>query len=93
MGIRASSTCDIILKNVRVSKDNILGNIGEGFIIAMEQLQLARVGVAAQALGIAQASLELSLSYSKQRYIFGKPLFDMQLIKVVFLNKICIKNI
>lgn len=82
MGIKGSSTCDLILDNVRIHKDNILGNIGDGFIIAMEQLQLARIGVAAQALGIAQAALDLAVDYANNRNLFGKQLIEMQLIKV-----------
>lgn len=82
MGIRASSTCDVTLDDVRVSNKNRLGDIGEGFVIAMEQLQLARIGVAAQALGIAQASLDLAVSYAIDRSLFGKQLLDMQLVKV-----------
>lgn len=82
MGIKASSTCDVILEDVRVNKKNVIGKIGEGFFIAMAQLQLARIGVAAQALGIAQASLDLAVTYATERHLFGKQLIDMQLVKV-----------
>lgn len=82
MGIKASSTCDIILNDVRVPRNNVIGNIGEGFSIAMAQLQLARIGVAAQALGIGQAALDLAVNYANQRNMFGKQLIDLQLVKV-----------
>lgn len=83
MGIKASSTCDIILNDVRVPRNNVIGNLGEGFSIAMAQLQLARIGVAAQALGIGQAALDLAVNYANQRNMFGKQLIDLQLVKVV----------
>ncbi|KAG4076168.1 hypothetical protein HA402_014717 [Bradysia odoriphaga] len=67
MGIKGTSTSSIILQDCRVHKDNLIGNIGEGFQIAMAQLQLARIGVASQALGIAQVSLDLAVSYASTR--------------------------
>ncbi len=81
MGIRGTSTCSIILQNYRVHKSNVLGNIGEGFPMAMTQLQLARIGVSSQALGIAQASLDLSVSYANSRHLFGRQMIDLQLVK------------
>lgn len=82
LGVRASSTCDIILQDVRVPKENILGEIGQGFSLAMKQLQLGRIGVASQALGIAQASLDLAVKHACDRKIFGQNLIDIQLVKV-----------
>lgn len=82
MGIRASSTCDIRLCDVRVPSRHMVGEMGEGFSIAMEQLQEARIGVAAQALGIAQAALDLAVEYAHKRILFGKQLSEMQLVKV-----------
>lgn len=82
MGIRASSTCDIRLRNVRVPSRQMIGELGEGFSIAMEQLQEARIGVAAQALGISQAALDLAVDYSHKRILFGKQQSEMQLVKV-----------
>lgn len=81
MGIKGTSTCSIILQDCRVPKDSLIGNIGEGFHIAMTQLQLARIGVASQAVGIAQASLDLSVSYASRRHLFGKQMIDLQLVK------------
>lgn len=81
MGIRGTSTCNIILQDYRVHKSNVLGSIGEGFQIAMTQLQLARIGVSSQALGIAQASLDLAVSYANNRHLFGKQMIELQLVK------------
>ena len=82
LGIRASSTCDIILNNVQLPDTNVIGGIGNGFEIAMRQLQLGRIGVAAQALGIGQAAFELAVKYSYQRTVFGERLCNKQLVKV-----------
>lgn len=85
MGIRASSTSDICLDKVYVPRANVVGTIGQGFAIAMTQLQLARVGVAAQALGIAQAALDVAVEYAAQRRMFGQQLIDLQMVKVGFV--------
>ncbi|XP_018322184.1 short-chain specific acyl-CoA dehydrogenase, mitochondrial-like [Agrilus planipennis] len=82
MGIRASSTCNIILEDVRIPKENVLGNVGEGFKIAMSQLDNARVGISAQALGIAQAALDCAVDYSSQRKAFGRPINEMQAVQL-----------
>lgn len=82
MGIRASSTSDICLNDVLVPSANVIGGIGEGFSIAMAQLQLARIGVAAQALGIGQAALDVAVEYAAQRQMFGQQLIDLQMVKV-----------
>ncbi|CAH1996036.1 unnamed protein product [Acanthoscelides obtectus] len=82
LGIRASTTCNLILEDVRIPKENILGEIGGGFRMAMEQLDRARVGIAAQALGIAQAALEVAVDYAGQRKAFGKPINQLQAVKM-----------
>lgn len=82
LGIRASSTCNLILDNVKVPKENILRSIGDGFRIAMEQLDKARVGIAAQALGIGQAALDLAVNYSLCRMVSGKPISEMEAVKL-----------
>lgn len=82
LGIRASSTCDIILNNVHVPKSNVIGPMGSGFEIAMRQLQLGRIGVAAQAIGIGRAAFELAVDYANERTAFGEKLADKQLVKV-----------
>lgn len=82
LGIRASSTANLILDDVRVPKDHLLGAPGQGFKIAMMTLDAGRIGIAAQALGIAQASLDCALKYSAERKAFGKSiksLFAIQL--------------
>ena len=78
MGIRGSSTCELIFKDVKVPKENLLGKIGEGFKIAMKTLDGGRIGIAAQALGIAEGALEESIGYVKQRKQFGKPIAAFQ---------------
>lgn len=82
LGIRATSTSDIILNDVRVPRSNVIGKIGNGFKIAMNQMQLGRIGVAAQALGIGQAALDLATEYACERKTFGYPLIEKQLVKV-----------
>ncbi len=78
LGIRGSSTVEIILEDVRVPASNILSHEGAGFSIIMKTLDLTRVPVAAQALGIAQGALDYAISYTKERTQFGKPLFSFQ---------------
>ena len=74
LGIRSSSTAEIILSNVKVPKENLLGKEGEGFRIAMATLDGGRIGIAAQALGIAQGAYETALEYAREREQFGKPI-------------------
>jgi len=81
LGIRSSDTCSIGFTNVRVPKENLLGEEGIGFKIAMSTLNGGRIGVAAQALGIAQASLEASVKYSKQRKAFDSTISNLQAIQ------------
>jgi len=81
LGIRASGTCSLIFENCRVPKENLLGQEGEGFKIAMVTLDGGRIGIAAQALGIAQASLEASVEYSQQRVAFNAPISKLQAIQ------------
>lgn len=81
MGIRASQTSELIFKDVRVPKENMLGKEGDGFRIAMATLDGGRVGVAAQSVGLAQAALDESIKYSKQRVQFGRPISSNQAIQ------------
>ena len=78
MGIRGSSTCELIFKDVRVPKENLLGKIGEGFKIAMKTLDGGRIGIAAQALGIAEGALAETITYTKARKQFNKPISSFQ---------------
>lgn len=78
MGIHTSLTNELVFQNVRVPKENMLGKVGEGFKIAMSTLDGGRIGVAAQALGIAQGALDHAIKYSKERVQFGKPIAQNQ---------------
>ena len=80
MGIRSSSTAELIFNDVKVPKENLLGKEGEGFKIAMATLDGGRIGIAAQALGIAQGAYEHALEYAKERVQFGKPIAAQQSI-------------
>lgn len=80
MGIRSSSTAELIFNDVIVPKENLLGKEGEGFKIAMATLDGGRIGIAAQALGIAQGAYENALAYAKERIQFGKPIAQQQII-------------
>ncbi|HWR45702.1 acyl-CoA dehydrogenase [Sporomusa sp.] len=80
LGIRGSITMELIFQDVKVPKENRLGKEGEGFKIAMTTLDGGRIGIAAQALGIAQAALDHSVKYSKERIQFGKPIGSNQAI-------------
>jgi alkylation response protein AidB-like acyl-CoA dehydrogenase len=79
MGLRASDTRELIFSNAKIPKSSLLGGIGGGFKIAMSQLDSGRIGIAAQAIGIAQAAMEEAISYSQQRKQFGKKISEFQL--------------
>lgn len=78
MGIRASSTCELIFDNCKVPKENLLGELGKGFTVAMKTLDGGRIGIGAQALGIAQAAIDECIAYVKERVQFGKPIASFQ---------------
>jgi len=78
MGIRSSLTYELVFENCRIPKENLLGQLGEGFKIAMATLDKGRIGVAAQALGIAQGSFEAAVAYAKERKQFDKPIAAFQ---------------
>jgi hypothetical protein len=80
MGMRASETAELIFDNCRVHKDNILGEVGEGFIQALKVLDGGRISIGALALGIAKGSYEAALKYSKEREQFGRPISNFQAI-------------
>ncbi|MDY3619453.1 acyl-CoA dehydrogenase family protein [Agathobaculum sp.] len=80
LGIRSSATAELLFNNVRVPKENLLGKEGEGFKIAMATLDGGRIGIASQALGIAQGAFESALEYAKEREQFGKPIAFQQAI-------------
>ena len=78
LGIRASSTCELILDDARVPAENVLGEVGKGYKIAIETLNEGRIGIGAQMLGLARAAFDHALAYSKQRKQFGKLISDFQ---------------
>ena len=81
LGIRASSTCELILEGVRVPKENVLGEVGKGYKIAIETLNEGRIGIGAQMSGVAQGSFELGLRYAQERQQFGRPIADFQAVQ------------
>lgn len=78
LGIRASSTCEVVFDDCRVSKDNVLGEVGKGYKVAIETLNQGRIGIAAQMTGLAQGALDHALAYSNQRKQFGKRIAEFQ---------------
>jgi alkylation response protein AidB-like acyl-CoA dehydrogenase len=86
MGVRASGTCPLTFDNVRIPKENLLGEENKGFSIAMATLDCGRIGIAAQAVGIAQAALEHALRYSKERAQFGKAISEFQLVQEMLVQ-------
>ncbi len=86
MGVRASGTCPLAFDNVKVPKENLLGEQGKGFNIAMAALDTGRVGIAAQAVGIAQAALDNALRYSKERQQFGRQIAEFQLVQEMLVK-------
>ena len=78
LGIRASSTVEIILEDCKVPKKNVLGEAGKGYKVAIETLNEGRIGIGAQMIGIAKGSLESGMNYSKERIAFGKPISKFQ---------------
>ena len=86
LGIRSSDTTELYFDNVRVPKENLIGEEGQGFKIALSTLDGGRIGIASQAIGIAQASLEKSIAYSKERIQFNKPISVNQAIQNKLAN-------
>jgi len=78
LGIRASSTCELILDDVAISRSEVMGEIGKGYKIAIETLNEGRIGIAAQMLGLASGALEHALKYARERKQFGKRIGDFQ---------------
>jgi len=78
LGIRASSTCELILEDCRVPKENVLGEAGRGYKIAIETLNEGRIGIGAQMIGLARGAWELACKYALERKAFGKPIADFQ---------------
>ncbi len=81
LGIRASSTCELILEDCRVPKANVLGEPGKGYKVAIETLNEGRIGIGAQMLGVARGALDSATAYAKERKQFGKPIAEFQAIQ------------
>jgi alkylation response protein AidB-like acyl-CoA dehydrogenase len=81
MGIRASSTCELLFDDCRVPAGNVLGEVGKGYKIAIETLNEGRIGIAAQMLGLAEGAWSLAVKYSKERKQFGKPIAEFQAVQ------------
>ena len=77
-GIRASSTCELILEDCRIPKENVLGEVGKGYKIAIETLNEGRIGIGAQMLGVARGALEHAIAYTKERKQFGQRISEFQ---------------
>lgn len=86
MGIRASSTCELIFDNCRVHKDNLIGREGSGFIVAMKTFDKSRPMVGSQAVGVAAGALDIAAKYSKERHQFGKPISSFQGIQFMLAD-------
>ncbi len=89
MGIRASTTARLYFKDVKVPKENLLGQQGKGFRVALNTLDGARVGVAAQSVGICQRAFDLALAYAKQREQFGAPIAKLQAVQWMLADMSC----
>jgi alkylation response protein AidB-like acyl-CoA dehydrogenase len=81
LGIKASGTAELIMEDCRIPKDSLLGQVGQGFYVAMNTLDGGRIGIASQALGIGRAALEAATEYSKTRVQFGQPIAKLQAIQ------------
>src|SRR6266853_642415 len=81
LGIRASSTCELILEDCRVPKENVLGEVGKGYKIAIETLNEGRIGIGAQMTGVARGALEHAIAYTKERQQFGQRIAEFQGVK------------
>jgi len=81
LGIRASSTTELILENVRVPAANVLGPVGKGYKVAIETLNEGRIGIGAQMIGLAKGALAAAVKYSKEREQFGRPIADFQAVQ------------
>jgi alkylation response protein AidB-like acyl-CoA dehydrogenase len=81
LGIRASSTCELILEDCRIPKDAVIGEVGKGYKVAIETLNEGRIGIGAQMVGLAQGALDASLHYAHERVQFGKKISEFQAIQ------------
>jgi alkylation response protein AidB-like acyl-CoA dehydrogenase len=81
LGIRASSTCELLFEECKVPRGNVLGEVGKGYKVAIETLNEGRIGIGAQMIGLAQGAIEHTIAYSKDRKQFGKTIADFQAVR------------
>lgn len=81
LGIRASSTCELILENCAVPKENVMGGVGRGYKVAIETLNEGRIGIGAQMVGLARGALEHGIRYARERRQFGRPIAEFQAVQ------------
>jgi len=81
LGIRASSTCELLFEECRVPRANVLGDVGKGYKVAIETLNEGRIGIGAQMIGLAQGALDHAVKYTKERQQFGKPIAEFQAVQ------------
>jgi alkylation response protein AidB-like acyl-CoA dehydrogenase len=81
LGIRASSTCELILEDCRVPRENVLGEVGKGYKVSIETLNEGRIGIGAQMVGVASGALSYGIQYAKQREQFGQPIGKFQAVQ------------
>src|SRR5207248_5654788 len=81
LGIRASSTCELLLEDCRVPRANVLGEVGKGYKVAMDTLNEGRIGIGAQMIGLSQGALDHTIAYVKERKQFGKPIAEFQAVQ------------
>jgi len=86
MGYKASPTCELVLSDVHVSSEQVLGEVGQGFLVAMKRLNPGRISIGAQALGIAQAAYDRAIKYALERIQFGKPIATFQAIQFMIAD-------
>jgi len=86
MGIRSSTTMELVFENCRIPKENLLGKLGQGFKIALSTLNGGRIGIGAQAVGIAQGALDAAIKYSKERVQFNQPIANFQAIQFMLAD-------
>lgn len=88
MGYKASPTCELVLSDVRLPREQILGEVGQGFHVAMKTLNSGRISIGAQALGIAQAAYDRAIKYAQERIQFGKPIATFQAIQFMLADMV-----
>ena len=81
LGIRASSTCELIFEDCRVPRANVLGELGKGYKVAIETLNEGRIGIGAQMVGLAEGALDHTIAYTKERKQFGKAIAEFQAVQ------------